>query len=81
MVCDNIVNRHIDSQPYNMQQSGCNQIDMEDVHEISLVKYDILGLKNIGIIKDACTYAHRCIQSVFLFTTNSTTNVISFTTT
>ena len=34
------------------------QIDMEDVHEISLVKYDILGLKNVGIIKDACTYAH-----------------------
>jgi len=33
------------------------QIDMEDVHEISLVKYDILGLKNIGIIKDACEYA------------------------
>src|SRR5699024_744638 len=33
------------------------QIDMEDVHEISLVKYDILGLKNVGIIKDACRYA------------------------
>ena len=33
------------------------QIDMEDVHEISLVKYDILGLKNVGIIKDACNYA------------------------
>lgn len=34
------------------------QIDMEDVHEISLVKYDILGLKNVGIIKDACEYAN-----------------------
>ena len=34
------------------------QIDMEDVHEISLVKYDILGLKNEGIIKDACVYAN-----------------------
>lgn len=33
------------------------QIDMEDVHEISLVKYDILGLKNVGIIKDACKEA------------------------
>lgn len=33
------------------------QIDMEDVHEISLVKYDILGLKNVGIIKGACKYA------------------------
>jgi DNA polymerase-3 subunit alpha len=27
---------------------------MEEVHEVSLVKYDILGLKNIGIIKDTC---------------------------
>lgn len=34
------------------------QIDMEDVHEISLVKYDLLCLKNIGIIKDACEYAN-----------------------
>lgn len=34
------------------------QIDMDDVHEISLVKYDILGLKNVGIIKDACEYAN-----------------------
>lgn len=31
------------------------QIDMECVHEVGLVKYDILGLKNIEIIKD--TYA------------------------
>lgn len=29
------------------------QIDMECVHEAGLVKYDILGLKNIEIIKDA----------------------------
>lgn len=28
------------------------QIDMEDIHEVSLVKYDILGLKNIGIVRD-----------------------------
>lgn len=34
------------------------QIDMEDVHEVNLVKYDILGLKNIGIIKDACKLAN-----------------------
>ena len=33
------------------------QVDMEEVHEVSLVKYDILGLKNIGIIKDACKLA------------------------
>lgn len=29
-------------------------INMEEVHEVSLVKYDILGLKNIGIIKNTC---------------------------
>ena len=29
------------------------QIDMECVHDVSLVKYDILGLKNIEIVKDA----------------------------
>ena len=29
-------------------------INMEEVHDVSLVKYDILGLKNIGIIKDTC---------------------------
>lgn len=33
-------------------------INMEEVHEIGLVKYDILGLKNIGIIKKTCEYAH-----------------------
>ena len=34
------------------------QIDMEEVHEVSLVKYDILGLKNIEVIKDCCEYAN-----------------------
>lgn len=33
------------------------QINMEEVHEVSLVKYDILGLKNIEICKDACSLA------------------------
>jgi DNA polymerase III subunit alpha len=33
-------------------------INMEEVHEVSLVKYDILGLKNIEICKDACEYAN-----------------------
>jgi DNA polymerase-3 subunit alpha len=33
------------------------QIDMEDIHDVSLVKYDILGLKTIEIIKDACETA------------------------
>jgi DNA polymerase-3 subunit alpha len=30
------------------------QIDMDEIHEVSLVKCDILGLKNIEIIKDTC---------------------------
>ena len=34
------------------------QINMEEVHEVSLVKYDILGLKNIEICKDACAFAN-----------------------
>ena len=29
-------------------------INMEEIHEVSLVKYDILGLKNVEIIKDCC---------------------------
>ena len=32
-------------------------INMEEIHEISLVKYDILGLKNVEIIKDCCKLA------------------------
>lgn len=33
-------------------------INMEEVHEVSLVKYDLLGLKNIDIIKGCCELAH-----------------------
>ena len=33
------------------------QIDMEEIHEVSLVKYDLLVLKNIKIIEDACKMA------------------------
>ncbi|WP_346961405.1 PHP domain-containing protein [Clostridium sp.] len=32
-------------------------INMEECHEISLVKYDLLGLKNIEIIHKCCQYA------------------------
>lgn len=32
-------------------------INMEEIHEVSLVKYDLLGLKNIEIIKDTCELA------------------------
>jgi len=34
-------------------------INMEEVHEVSLVKYDILGIKNIEIIKDTCELIGR----------------------
>lgn len=33
-------------------------INMEEIHEVSLVKYDLLGLKNIEVIKDCCELAH-----------------------
>jgi len=33
-------------------------INMEEIHEVSLVKYDLLGLKNIEIIKDTCELTH-----------------------
>ena len=32
-------------------------INMEEVHEVSLVKYDLLGLKNVQIIRDTCKFA------------------------
>lgn len=43
---------------YNKDGMRILQIDMEEVHEVSLVKYDILGLKNIEVIKDCCEYAN-----------------------
>ena len=33
------------------------QINMEECHEVSLNKYDLLGLKNVEIIKDTCIFA------------------------
>ena len=33
-------------------------INMEEIHEVSLVKYDLLGLKNVEIIKDTCILAN-----------------------
>ena len=30
---------------------------MEECHEVSLNKYDLLGLKNVEIIKDTCALA------------------------
>lgn len=34
------------------------QIDMEEIHEVSLVKYDMLVLKTLQIIRDACALAN-----------------------
>lgn len=33
------------------------QLDMEDSHGVNLIKYDILGLKSIAVINDACKLA------------------------
>lgn len=33
------------------------QIDMDEAHDVGLVKYDMLILRNIGIIKDTCEMA------------------------
>jgi DNA polymerase-3 subunit alpha len=33
-------------------------INMDEVHECGLVKYDILGLKNIQILRECCELAH-----------------------
>lgn len=33
------------------------QINMEECHEVNLNKYDLLGLKNVEIIKDTCSLA------------------------
>ena len=32
-------------------------INMEEIHEINLVKYDILGLQNVQLIRDTCNLA------------------------
>lgn len=32
-------------------------LDMNDSHDVHLIKYDILGLNNIGILRDACEMA------------------------
>lgn len=34
-------------------------LDMEEVHDSGLVKYDILGLKNVGIIEDTYTMINK----------------------
>lgn len=33
-------------------------INMEEIHEINLVKYDLLGLQNVQIIRDTCRLAN-----------------------
>lgn len=43
---------------YNKDGQQILPIDMDEVHECGLVKYDILGLKNVGIIAKTCQYAN-----------------------
>ena len=42
---------------YNTDEQPILSINMDEVHETGLVKYDILGLKNVGIISKTCSYA------------------------
>jgi DNA polymerase-3 subunit alpha len=39
---------------FNSKDKNIICINMEEVHEVSLVKYDILGLLNVQIIRDTC---------------------------
>lgn len=32
-------------------------LDMDDVHDVGLIKYDLLGLKTVAVVKDTCTLA------------------------
>lgn len=43
---------------YDSEGHKILSINMEEAHEVSLVKYDILGLQNIEIIKDTCALAN-----------------------
>lgn len=43
---------------YNAEGQQILPIDMDEVHESGLVKYDILGLKNVGIVSKTCEYAN-----------------------
>lgn len=46
---------------YGVMQSGEDQvisIDMDSCHDVSLVKYDILGLKQLQILRQTCEYAN-----------------------
>ena len=33
-----------------------SQINMDEIHDLNYVKYDILGLKNVAVIRDTCKY-------------------------
>lgn len=41
---------------YNGEGLKICQLNMDDIHDMNYVKYDILGLVNVGIIKDTCKY-------------------------
>lgn len=43
---------------YKKDNGAVLQIDMEEIHEVSLVKYDMLVLNTLQIIRDACNLAN-----------------------
>lgn len=73
---------------YNKDGQQILPIDMDEVHECGLVKYDILGLKNVGIIAKTCQYANIPLprsyqidwtdQSVFEDMANDPTFIFQF---
>lgn len=43
---------------FNKDGKNIIYLNMEECHEVSLIKYDILGLRNIQVIRDTCKYAN-----------------------
>lgn len=41
---------------FNKEGDQCLMLDMEEVHEIGLVKYDFLILKTLQVLRDTCKY-------------------------
>lgn len=48
-LADNMGIHHYDGKIVSM-------INMEEIHDLNYVKYDILGLKNVAVIRDCCKY-------------------------
>lgn len=44
---------------FNKDGENCLMLDMENVHEIGLAKYDFLILKTVQVIRDTCRYLNK----------------------